>query len=75
MTAPAGRVIFKLLTDYISDIFVVIMIQEGVDGRKGFQSEYPLHQVEHAREVGPQDQQALDHTQIIDQRQGNRDSQ
>jgi len=51
------------------------MIQEGVDGRQGFQTEYPLHQVEHAREVGPQDQQALDYTHVIDQREGNRDSQ
>ena len=51
------------------------MIQEGVDGRKGFQSKYPLHQVEHAREVGPQDKQALDYTHIIDQREGDRDSQ
>jgi hypothetical protein len=74
MTAPAGNK-FKWLTDYISDIFVVIMIQEGVDWRKGFQSKYPLHQVEHAREVGPQDQQALDYTHIIDQREGDRDSQ
>ena len=51
------------------------MIQEGVDGRQGFQSEYPLHQVEHAREVGPQDQKALDHTQIVDQRERDRDPQ
>ena len=75
MTAPAGWVIFKLLTDYVSDIFVVIMIQESVDGRQGFQSIYPLHQVEHAREVGPQDQQALDYTYVIVQREGYRDSQ
>jgi hypothetical protein len=43
------------------------MIQEGVNGRQGFQAEDPLHQVEKAGEVGPQDQKALDHTQIVDQ--------
>ena len=76
MTAPACRLgKFKWLTDYVSDIFVVVMIQEGVDGRKGFQPEYPLHQVEHTREVGPQDQQALDHTHVVDKREGDRDSQ
>ena len=75
MTAPAGQIILKWLTDYISDIFVVIMIEEGVDGREGFQSEDPLHQVEHAREVGPQDQQALDHAHIIDERKGDSDPQ
>jgi hypothetical protein len=51
------------------------MIQEGVDGRQGFQAEDPLHQVEHTREVGPQDQQALDHTHVVDKREGDRDSQ
>lgn len=67
MTAPECKGIFKWLTDYVSDIFVIVMIQEGVDGRQGFQAEDPLHQVEQAREVGPQDQKAFDHAQVVDQ--------